>query len=283
MQPEKPAEPEKPSEENPPTGDTGNNGDTGDAEEPSDENVTEPPAEPVIPKEPASGDPLTGNLNVGDIDTALSGNSVVKISQTGTVNMVKQTLTIPTGKTLIIDTVFSGSESTGYKGFYMDKESKIIVEPNATLYINGNIMGGIIELNSSTIYNKGTIDGEAMTASGVSKIINYNIIKLQQAFTGNSTDTMVDYQGSSESVFISNEESTAMPTEAGSSGTLLAQAVSGNSGTSDEISIVQYIYADYLNAHAASYMNLLSEKQNSTITWYFTKDAVLPAGKEVTL
>ena len=227
--PSTPTEPQKPSEENPPkddtgdngdtgdtgetnppkddtgdTGDTGNNGDTGDAGDSSDENETEPPTEPVIPEEPEPGATLTEAMEVGDIETALSGNSVVKISQTGTVDMVKQTLTIPTGKTLIIDTVFSGSESTGYKGFYMVEESKIIVEPNATLYINGNIMGGIIELKDGTLYNKGTIDGQAMTASGKSKIINRNIIKLQQAFTKLDDDTQVDYQGSSESVFISN-------------------------------------------------------------------------------
>ena len=282
VQPGTPSIPETPSEVNPPTGDngdTGNIGDTGGTGDSSEEDVTEP----EIPEEPTAGETLTGELKADSIETALSGNNVVRIEKNGTLNMIGQSITIPTGRTLIIDTVFTEITTERYKGFYMDKDSKIIVEPNATLYINGNIMGGSIELNDSTLYNKGTIDGQAMTASGNVTIGNNNIIKLQQAFTQTGTDTQVKYQGGSDSVFISNEASTAMPTAKESSGTLLACAVSGNSTDDAEGETVQFIYADYLNSRAADYMNQLSTKPNSNVTWNFSKDAVVAVGTSVTL
>ena len=300
-------EQEKPSEDNPPSDNTGetnppsdnteetppssdnieetppSSDDTGNTNPPSgdssDENETEPgvPTEPVIPEEPSAAVTLTGDLTVDNIENALSGNSVVKIASTGTITMTSQSITIPTGRTLIIDTVFASTDTGGYKGFYMDKESKIIVEPNAVLYINGNIMGGNIELIDGALYNKGTIDGEAMTASGMVTIINNNIIKLQQAFTISDSVTKVNYHGNADSVLISNAESTAMPTEEGSSGTLLAYAVSENS-TADgiaELETVQFIYADYLNSNVSNYMKLLYEKY-SNLTWEISKEAVEP-------
>ena len=305
-----PETPNKPSVENPPTGDNGDTGNTGNTEgtnppsgdngtgDSSGGNVIEKPADPVIPNPGTSYD-LDGTVSIAELQKALKAYEVVRILKTASVVYPATTVeaeagcvTVPANRTLIVDAVYNKIGENQYKGpFHMQLYGKLVLEEGAKLYVNGNIAGGSIEMkNNSAIYvnnqqdGLGIIDSNSMVASGSVTIINNNIIKLQKAFTKSVTAavTTVDYQCGADSVLVSGSTSDAMAKEGNNHGTLLASAVSGNSANSDGNITVQYIYADYLNALAAKYINDYSAT-GSSITWNFEKDAVVPVWENITL
>lgn len=239
-------------------------------------------------------------VSVHRINAALKAYPTVTVGVGLALNS-NDTITIPEGKTLNIESKVT-SEGPPYSGgISMAQGSKITVADGATLNVSGGILGnGTINVgtgsgtskakmevteggrviantiqlcSTSNLINSGTIDIGGMISSGSAAVTNNSLIKITNgAYTSQNqgTDT---YIGSASSALISDYESTAIKQHA----LMFATHVSNDT-------VKQCYYASSINDLVVKYMNeLTKETTDATIKWVFKNNVLVPAGKDITL
>lgn len=239
-------------------------------------------------------------VGAGTLNYVLQYNPVVTIgADVPGVLQENESVTIPSGKTLVIQSQMQGTETTGYQGgFAMEKGSSIMLKPGATLIVSGMIMGSgticvgtytstetakltvaaggsvvaeTIELGGgSQMMNDGTIDVGGMTSAGGATVLNRSLIKLNRAYTLTTAAGADTYVGSEASALISNQESTAIRDWQLAYG--YTQNMDGTAST-----ILQYYYATSPNALVTQYMDQLREA-HSDIQWEMKQDTSASTG-----
>lgn len=255
---------------------------------------------------PAEFDGVT--LRAARVNLALQAHERVTIGEKARVVIyAAETVTVPEGKTLDIRSkVVQEAENKYTGGSDLEKGGTLKLESGASLALSGSIWGnGTIAVggkanltltsdgslladeikleNGSCITNDGVIDGGKITSSGGSRIVNNSIIRMKYAYTGIAGADV--YEGSTDSILISGEESTAMPQNAEKSGSLLAR-MHVVSGEENLVTIsYQFYYADVLNQRVADYMNLFISNYSSSgsCKCEFMKNALVPAGADIEL
>lgn len=239
----------------------------------------------------ADSQKLTGVVSLAALNAALATpqtQTVIMDSDAKLALKSGETLSIPTGKTLEVQSRIDGNETDGYTyGFSMYSGSTLAVSDGAILKISGAIgpggkidvgekegatisvgAGGQLLVNQlnlntgSSLTNEGTLDGGNISGGTNTTITNNSLIKLWGSYTtdGSAAD---GYKGSENRVLILGANSSSMP-----KGSLLAVNSTKN----------MYCYANQLNATVATYMN-----NSANAPWTFQKDAIVPSGAEVVL
>lgn len=240
-------------------------------------------------------------VSVHRINAALKAYPTVTVGVGLALNS-NDTITIPEGKTLNIDSKATQTDAGMFSGgFTLVQGSQIVLENGATLHVSGCILGnGTITVGSgsgtskakmevteggrviantiqlcsaSNLINSGTIDIGGMISSGSAAVTNNSLIKITNgAYTSQNqgTDT---YIGSASSALISDAESTAIQQHA------LMFATDASNET-----VKQCYYASSMNDLVVQYMNVLTKDGTDTsIKWVFKNNVLVPAGEEIAL
>lgn len=152
----------------------------------------------------------------------------------------------------------------------ISKEETVSLEQGKTLTVQqgASVLGdGALTDIKGTVSNEGEISLSNIQING-GTIKNQNLIQVRQDFSGTYT-----YEGGTDAALCCGQELS----EAGMKPLLLAAGERGPE--------YLYIYSDNLNPNAASKISNTYDSGGATagMTWRFYKDAVVKAGKEVTL
>ena len=245
-------------------------------------------------------------VGAGNLNYVLQYNPIVTVGAivSGVLN-AGETVTIPSGKTLVIQSQLSQIDTDQYSGgFSMASGSAIELEQGAKLIVDGTIIGnGSIRIATDSsvttgssmvtaqllvkeggcmmadtialgtgglLVNDGTIDIGAMTSTGGAFVSNQALIKIKGAYTCSSPAAIDSYKCTDNAALISDKESTAI------NDLLFAYGYTQNTdGTAR--TILQYYYASSQNELVTKYMDLLKEA-HSDIQWEIKQDTSASAG-----
>ena len=250
---------------------------------------------------PSEFNSSSGLISALRINAALKAYPTVTVG-VGLVLVSSDTITIPAGKTLNIESKVTQTGSDQFSGgFTLMEGSQIVLEDGATLNVSGGILGnGTINVgtgsgtskakmevangglvladtinlcSTSELTNNGTIDGKNIVSTGGASVKNYDLIKLTNGAYTSQNSGKDTYTGSTASALISDYESTAIQQHA------LMFATDASNET-----VKQCYYASSMNDLVVQYMNVLTKDgPDNSIKWVFKNNVLVPAGKDITL
>ena len=236
----------------------------------------------MLSLEPTQSDFTSGTVTLADLNRALSANQTVTIGADANVTLQAQEyLTIPSGKTLIVQSKINGNESTGYTyGFEMESGSVLTVDDKATLKVSGAIglngtlnvgsnegatllvdSGALLQVdeinltNRSTLTNNGTIDGGTLSLEGSGTIENHALIKMKTCKAigdSNTSYSYVDVNG--DSILVADGYGFSNDLFTGISRLACVMASTGSTDENNLFEPLVSVYANRLNQLAANQM-----------------------------
>lgn len=222
----------------------------------------------------------SGTVSASELNQALNVYQTVTVGENAKANLSSSdTVTVPTGKTLTIESKVTQVGTNQYSGgFYLGKSTSLILGEKAALYVDGNgFLGGngiitvgagaTISVNSdctmhadeinltngSSITNNGTIDGGTLSLEGTGTIENHALIKMKTCeANGDSNYLYVDEN--SESILVLDGYGFSNSPFTGISRLACVMASNDPSDEKNYFKPIVSVYANKLNQRAANLM-----------------------------
>ena len=248
----------------------------------------------------------SGTVSAADLNKSLIVYQTVTVGPDAKANLsATDTVTVPAGKTLNIQSVEKPIGNNQYSGGFYLNGGTLTLRDGATLNVSGVVgRSGTINVGEtsgakvsvaagatlsasrltlkakSVINNSGTVDVGTIETDGTENITNNALIKTQEYKNcGSGTGS---YTGTNESVLVNNTKISNGPSEL----KLLAYANTSETDTNG----LQYFYTSFLGSLMANRINTIKTfsgvdalKNADVVWWHFDDNALVPSGTKIEL